>query len=91
MRSVCNNRVSICGSKSPCIFKNKFCSLTHWLILYKFKLVILQICSFLFIFLFSDEPRKYIPAVVVGVVGMGHVPGIEKNWNSDLKIQEIMR
>lgn len=40
---------------------------------------------------FSDEPRKYIPAVVVGVVGMGHVPGIEKNWNSDLKIQEIMR
>ncbi|NXG66307.1 TRABD protein, partial [Hemiprocne comata] len=36
------------------------------------------------------EPRKYIPAVVVGVVGMGHVPGIEKNWNSDLNIQEIM-
>ncbi|NWI04806.1 TRABD protein, partial [Tichodroma muraria] len=38
----------------------------------------------------ENEPRKYIPAVVVGVVGMGHVPGIEKNWNSDLKIQEIM-
>ncbi|KAJ7397845.1 TraB domain-containing protein [Pitangus sulphuratus] len=38
----------------------------------------------------ENEPRRYIPAVVVGVVGMGHVPGIEKNWNSDLKIQEIM-
>jgi len=37
------------------------------------------------------EPQRYIPAVVVGVVGMGHVPGIEKNWNSDLNIQEIMR
>lgn len=40
---------------------------------------------------FLAEPRRYIPAVVVGVVGMGHVPGIEKNWNSDLNIQEIMR
>jgi len=39
----------------------------------------------------SAETRKYIPAVVVGVVGMGHVPGIEKNWNSELNIQEIMR
>ncbi|PKU48195.1 trab domain-containing protein [Limosa lapponica baueri] len=38
----------------------------------------------------ETEPRRYIPAVVVGVVGMGHVPGIEKNWNSDLNIQEIM-
>ncbi|XP_071659496.1 traB domain-containing protein isoform X2 [Patagioenas fasciata] len=38
----------------------------------------------------ETEPRKCIPAVVVGVVGMGHVPGIEKNWNSDLNIQEIM-
>lgn len=46
---------------------------------------------FLSLSLLSDDPRKYIPAVVVGVVGMGHVPGIEKNWNSDLKIQEIMR
>ncbi|XP_006122688.1 traB domain-containing protein [Pelodiscus sinensis] len=36
------------------------------------------------------EPRKCIPSVVVGVVGMGHVPGIEKNWNTDLNIQEIM-
>uniref|UniRef100_H0WTY0 TraB domain containing n=1 Tax=Otolemur garnettii TaxID=30611 RepID=H0WTY0_OTOGA len=36
------------------------------------------------------EPRKCVPAVVVGVVGMGHVPGIEKNWSADLNIQEIM-
>lgn len=32
-----------------------------------------------------------VPAVVVGVVGMGHVPGIEKNWDKDLNIHEIMR
>ncbi|KAG2469113.1 TRABD protein, partial [Polypterus senegalus] len=32
-----------------------------------------------------------MPAVVVGVVGMGHVPGIESNWNKPLNIQEIMR
>ncbi|XP_021563244.1 traB domain-containing protein isoform X1 [Carlito syrichta] len=36
------------------------------------------------------EPRMCIPSVVVGVVGMGHVPGIEKNWSADLNIQEIM-
>ncbi|XP_069855885.1 traB domain-containing protein isoform X1 [Dipodomys merriami] len=36
------------------------------------------------------EPRKCVPSVVVGVVGMGHVPGIEKNWSADLSIQEIM-
>ncbi|XP_047723319.1 traB domain-containing protein isoform X3 [Prionailurus viverrinus] len=36
------------------------------------------------------EPRKCVPSVVVGVVGMGHVPGIEKNWTTDLNIQEIM-
>lgn len=32
-----------------------------------------------------------VPAVVVGVVGMGHVPGIEKNWEKQLNISEIMR
>lgn len=32
-----------------------------------------------------------MPAVVVGVVGMGHVPGIEKNWEKQLDINEIMR
>ncbi|MBN3322877.1 TRABD protein, partial [Atractosteus spatula] len=31
-----------------------------------------------------------VPAVVVGVVGIGHVPGIEKNWDKPLNIQEIM-
>ncbi|XP_036093645.1 traB domain-containing protein isoform X4 [Rousettus aegyptiacus] len=38
----------------------------------------------------NAEPRKCVPSVVVGVVGMGHVPGIEKNWTTDLNIQEIM-
>lgn len=38
----------------------------------------------------TAEPRKCVPSVVVGVVGMGHVPGIEKNWTTDLNIQEIM-
>lgn len=32
-----------------------------------------------------------VPAVVVGVVGMGHVPGIERNWEKELNINEIMR
>lgn len=32
-----------------------------------------------------------VPAVVVGVVGMGHVPGIEKNWDKQLNVSEIMR
>lgn len=32
-----------------------------------------------------------VAAVVVGVVGMGHVPGIEKNWDKELNIHEIMR
>ncbi|XP_013872018.1 traB domain-containing protein [Austrofundulus limnaeus] len=31
-----------------------------------------------------------VPAVVVGVVGMGHVPGIEQNWDKELNINEIM-
>ncbi|NIG57901.1 traB domain-containing protein [Pontoporia blainvillei] len=36
------------------------------------------------------ECRKCVPSVVVGIVGMGHVPGIEKNWTTDLNNQEIM-
>ncbi|TRY85230.1 hypothetical protein DNTS_009268, partial [Danionella cerebrum] len=31
-----------------------------------------------------------VPAVVVGVVGMGHVSGIERNWEKELNISEIM-
>ncbi|CAH2278206.1 Hypothetical predicted protein [Pelobates cultripes] len=38
----------------------------------------------------SEKPRKSIPSIVVGVVGMGHVPGIEKNWVNDVNIHEIM-
>lgn len=40
-----------------------------------------------FYFIFFIE----VPAVVVGVVGMGHVPGIERNWEKHLNINEIMR
>lgn len=44
----------------------------------------------------NTDPQKYfcsleVPAVVVGVVGIGHVPGIEKNWDKHLDINEIMR
>uniref|UniRef100_A0A8C5MHZ4 TraB domain containing n=1 Tax=Leptobrachium leishanense TaxID=445787 RepID=A0A8C5MHZ4_9ANUR len=38
----------------------------------------------------ETETGRSIPSVVVGVVGMGHVPGIEKNWVNDISIQEIM-
>lgn len=39
-----------------------------------------------------EAPRnaQKVPAVVVGVVGMGHVPGIERNWEKPLNIHEIM-
>ncbi|TSK38487.1 TraB domain-containing protein [Bagarius yarrelli] len=39
-----------------------------------------------------EEPLngQKVPAVVVGVVGMGHVPGIEENWDKELNIQKIM-
>ncbi|TDH09302.1 hypothetical protein EPR50_G00085200 [Perca flavescens] len=39
-----------------------------------------------------EAPRnaQKVPAVVVGVVGMGHVPGIERNWEKQLNINEIM-
>ncbi|KAM8892089.1 traB domain-containing protein isoform 2-T2 [Spinachia spinachia] len=38
-----------------------------------------------------EAPRTALmPAVVVGVVGMGHVPGIERNWEKQLNINEIM-
>ncbi|KAI5623895.1 traB domain-containing protein, partial [Silurus asotus] len=38
----------------------------------------------------SPPNGQKVPAVVVGVVGMGHVPGIEKNWDKELNIHEIM-
>ncbi|MED6248719.1 hypothetical protein ATANTOWER_004012 [Ataeniobius toweri] len=38
----------------------------------------------------SPSNGQKVPAVVVGVVGMGHVPGIERNWEKELNIQEIM-
>lgn len=38
----------------------------------------------------APPDAQKVPAVVVGVVGIGHVPGIEKNWDKELNIQEIM-
>ncbi|CAI5664780.1 unnamed protein product [Oreochromis niloticus] len=38
----------------------------------------------------SPPNAQKVPAVVVGVVGMGHVPGIERNWDKQLNINEIM-
>uniref|UniRef100_H3BBZ4 TraB domain containing n=1 Tax=Latimeria chalumnae TaxID=7897 RepID=H3BBZ4_LATCH len=37
----------------------------------------------------QTEPL-YLPSVVVGVVGIGHVPGIVKNWNKQLEIKELL-
>ncbi|XP_067861465.1 traB domain-containing protein-like [Heptranchias perlo] len=39
----------------------------------------------------QSDPQQVIPSVVVGVVGIGHVAGIKKNWNRQLNIQELMR
>ncbi|RVE72226.1 hypothetical protein OJAV_G00059890 [Oryzias javanicus] len=39
----------------------------------------------------APHDAQKVPAVVVGVVGMGHVPGIERNWEKQLDIEEIMR
>lgn len=45
----------------------------------------------------AARPREYpdrhevsIPSVVVGVVGIGHVPGIIANWNKEQDITEII-
>ncbi|XP_070558270.1 traB domain-containing protein-like [Ptychodera flava] len=32
----------------------------------------------------------YLPSVVVGVVGMGHVPGIVENWNKAKDIKQLL-
>ncbi|XP_061186705.1 traB domain-containing protein-like [Saccostrea echinata] len=38
-----------------------------------------------------SEPKGYIPSVVVGVVGIGHVAGIKANWEQEkYDINEIM-
>ncbi|KAF7224838.1 traB domain-containing protein [Nothobranchius furzeri] len=38
----------------------------------------------------APSSAQRVPAVVVGVVGMGHVPGIEQNWEKELNINEIL-
>ncbi|XP_041348740.1 traB domain-containing protein-like isoform X2 [Gigantopelta aegis] len=37
-----------------------------------------------------DAPEGVIPSVVVGVVGIGHVPGIVANWSKEQSIEDIM-
>ncbi|XP_068595454.1 traB domain-containing protein [Brachionichthys hirsutus] len=38
----------------------------------------------------APHSAQTMPAVVVGVVGMGHVPGIERNWEKELNVNKIM-
>ncbi|GCC33993.1 hypothetical protein chiPu_0012466 [Chiloscyllium punctatum] len=38
-----------------------------------------------------SDAQKVIPSVVVGVVGIGHVAGIKKNWNKQFNTQELLR
>jgi len=33
----------------------------------------------------------YVPSVIVGVVGIGHVPGIVANWNETTDILQLMQ
>lgn len=33
----------------------------------------------------------FVPAKVVGVVGLGHLPGIQENWNKILDMKEILK
>ncbi|XP_028397856.1 traB domain-containing protein-like [Dendronephthya gigantea] len=39
----------------------------------------------------ADGGFHFEPTVIVGVVGIGHVPGIVDNWEKDIDVQEIMR
>jgi pheromone shutdown protein TraB len=32
-----------------------------------------------------------VPACVVGVVGLGHMPGIKKNWNKEINMDDILK
>jgi len=33
----------------------------------------------------------YVPSVAVGIVGIGHVPGIIANWNETTDIQQLLK
>lgn len=39
----------------------------------------------------QHEVESEVPAVVVGVVGIGHVKGIVENWGCDLDVDEVLR
>ncbi|KAK6176843.1 hypothetical protein SNE40_015068 [Patella caerulea] len=38
----------------------------------------------------SSSINGFVPSVVVGVVGIGHVPGIVANWSKEQNIQDII-
>jgi len=37
------------------------------------------------------QPGGFIPACVVGVVGLGHIPGIKNNWNKQISIDYLIK
>lgn len=39
----------------------------------------------------NEDPEKMLYPIVVGVVGIGHIPGIVNNWDKDCDIKEIMK
>ncbi|CAE1328771.1 TraB domain-containing protein [Acanthosepion pharaonis] len=39
----------------------------------------------------NEDPEKILCPIVVGVVGIGHIPGIVNNWDKDCDIKEIMK
>ena len=41
--------------------------------------------------LLAEKKKGFTPAVVVGVVGLGHVKGIKNNWNKQLNLEEILK
>ena len=53
--------------------------------------IIIYIIFLLYSFFFLTEGFHFEPAVIVGVVGIGHVQGIVDNWEKDIDVQELMR
>jgi len=49
----------------------------------KLKLVLINNCAYIVL--------GYMPTVAVGVVGIGHVPGIIANWNEMTDIQQLLQ
>lgn len=39
----------------------------------------------------ESSPSGFSPVIVVGVVGLGHIKGIQNNWNKKLNLEEILK